>query len=87
MAASPVSSRCVYAGVVEESVYVAEEARGQGVGKALIQRLVQSTEAGDVWTLQTGIFPENEASLRLHQSKEFADFRTLRSDALTARNV
>ncbi len=71
VAASPVSSRCVYAGVVEDSIYVTEEARGQGVGKALMQRLVQSTEAGDVWTIQTGIFPENEASLRLHQSVAF----------------
>ncbi len=71
VAASPFSSRCGYAGVVEESVYVAEDARGHGVGKALIRRLVQSTEAGGVWTLQTGIFPENEASLRLHQCVGF----------------
>lgn len=71
VAASPVSGRCVYAGVIEDSVYVAEEVRGQGVGRALMHRLVHSTEAAGVWTLQTGIFPENEASIRLHQSVGF----------------
>ena len=60
VAVSPVSDRCVYGGVVENSVYVADEARGQGVGSALLERLVASTEAAGMWTIQTGIFPENE---------------------------
>jgi len=56
----------VYAGVLELSVYVAEAARGRGVGSALLAALVRSTEAAGVWTLETGIFPENTASLALH---------------------
>jgi L-amino acid N-acyltransferase YncA len=63
----PVSDRCVYGGVVENSVYVAERARGLGVGQLLLERLVASTEAAGIWTIQTGIFPENEASLRVHE--------------------
>ncbi len=70
-AASPVSERCVYGGVVETSVYVAGEARGSGVGRALLEALIRSTEATDTWTLQAGIFPENTASLRLHQACGF----------------
>ena len=70
----PVSDRCVYDGVVENSVYVAESAQGRGVGSALLDALVASTEAAGVWTIQTGIFPENEASVRLH---ERAGFRTI----------
>ena len=70
-AVSPVSGRCVYAGVVENSVYVAEEARGRGVGGALLAALVASTESAGIWTIQTGIFPENEASVRLHSSVGF----------------
>src|SRR4051812_27047403 len=66
VAVSPVSGRCVYAGVVENSVYVDEAARGQGVGRLLLERLIASTEAAGIWTIQTGIFPENESSLRLH---------------------
>jgi L-amino acid N-acyltransferase YncA len=65
IAAVPVSSRCCYAGVVEISAYVAEQARGQGVGAALLERLIESTEAAGVWTLETGVFPENEPSLVL----------------------
>src|SRR5262245_7574603 len=65
VAASGVSSRCVYAGVVENSVYVASDARGRGVGRALLEALIESTESAGVWTIQTGVFPENEASLRL----------------------
>lgn len=64
-AASPVSERCVYAGVVEVSVYVAAAARGRGVGGTLLSGLVQSTEAGGVWTVQAGVFTDNEASLAL----------------------
>ena len=73
-AVSPVSGRCVYAGVVEDSVYVAESARGRGVGRRLLAALVGSTEAGGIWTIQTGIFPENESSLALHRA---AGFRVL----------
>src|ERR1700751_3705324 len=62
-ALSPVSSRRVCAGVAEVSVYVAAAARGRGVGKALLQSLVQESEVNGVWTLQAGIFPDNAASL------------------------
>jgi L-amino acid N-acyltransferase YncA len=71
VAAGAVSERCVYAGVVEHSVYVAASARRQGVGLRLLERLVRSTEAAGIWTIQTGIFPENEASLRLHERAGF----------------
>lgn len=67
----PVSGRCVYAGVAEVSVYVAREARGRGVGGALLERLVRSSEEEGIWTLQAGIFPENEASVALHRSRGF----------------
>jgi L-amino acid N-acyltransferase YncA len=70
-AAGAVSERCVYGGVVEHSVYVAASARRQGVGLRLLERLVRSTEAAGIWTIQTGIFPENEASLRLHERAGF----------------
>ena len=71
VACSPTSDRCVYAGVLELSVYVAGSARGHGVGSALLRRAIGSTEAAGVWTLQTGIFPENEASLALHARHGF----------------
>lgn len=74
IAASAVSERCCYAGVVEHSVYVSPQARGQGVGAALLEAFIASTEAGGIWTIQTGIFPENTASLRLHHA---AGFRTV----------
>ena len=67
----PVSDRCVYAGVVENSVYVAEAARRRGVGRTLLDALVASTEAAGIWTIQTGVFPENEASVRLHERVGF----------------
>jgi len=70
-AAGPVSSRGAYAGVVEHSVYVAPGARGRGVGGTLLQALIGSTEAAGIWTLQSGIFPENTASLRLHEREGF----------------
>ncbi len=70
-ALSPVSSRCVYAGVAEVSVYVAPSAWGQGVGKQLLQTLVDSSETEGIWTLQAGIFPENEASVKLHEKCGF----------------
>lgn len=66
-ALTPVSSRCVYAGVAEESIYIAAAARGQGVGKILLARLVAESEAAGLWTLQAGIFPENTASIALHK--------------------
>ena len=70
-ALSPVSSRCVYAGVAEVSIYVAENARGQGVGKRLLTALIEASEAEGFWTLQAGVFPENAASIRLHLSCGF----------------
>jgi phosphinothricin acetyltransferase len=70
-AVSSVSDRCVYGGVVENNVYVAPEARGQGIGRLLLERLIDSTEAAGVWTIQTGVFPENEVSVRLHQRVGF----------------
>jgi phosphinothricin acetyltransferase len=71
VAAVPVSERCVYAGVVEHSVYVGPAARGRGVGTALLRTLIRSTEEAGIWTIETGIFPENTASLRLHRSVGF----------------
>jgi phosphinothricin acetyltransferase len=71
VAVSPVSDRCVYGGVVENSVYVSGEARGRGVGRLLLERLIASTEAAGIWTIQTGVFPENEASVRLHERAGF----------------
>jgi phosphinothricin acetyltransferase len=70
-ALSAVSGRCVYAGVAEVSVYVAAEARRRGVGRELLAALVESSERGGVWTLQAGIFPENEASVALHEALGF----------------
>ena len=61
----PVSSRPCYRGVLEVSAYVDEQARGRGVGATLLERLIESAEAAGVWTLETGVFPENEASLAL----------------------
>ncbi|MUL41729.1 metalloregulator ArsR/SmtB family transcription factor [Streptomonospora sp. PA3] len=73
-AAAPTSSRPAYAGVAETSVYVAQSARGRGVGKALLHKQVTAADTGDLWTLQTSIFPENKPSLALHHS---AGFRTV----------
>lgn len=70
-AAASVSDRCVYAGVVEHSVYIGSEARGRGVGRLLLQALIDSTESAGIWTIQSGIFPENTTSLQLHQSVGF----------------
>jgi L-amino acid N-acyltransferase YncA len=67
VAAHPVSSRPCYAGVVEHSVYVHDDWQGKGIGRALLERLFESTEAGGIWTIQPGVFPENEASLKLHE--------------------
>lgn len=70
-ALSAVSGRCVYAGVAEVSVYVAGDARGQGVGRRLLEELVAESERHGIWTLQAGIFPENAASVKLHQRVGF----------------
>jgi phosphinothricin acetyltransferase len=70
-ALTPVSDRCVYAGVAEVSIYVASDARGKGVGKALLNELIKSSEEHGYWTLQAGIFPENEASLIMHEKAGF----------------
>ncbi len=70
-ALSPVSRRSVYAGVAEVSLYVAERARGAGVGTQLMARLIAESEAAGIWTLQAGIFPENIASIALHQRAGF----------------
>lgn len=67
----PVSSRAVYAGVAEESVYIGENFRGQGLGLALLQHLVEASEANGFWTLQAGIFPENTGSIRIHEKCGF----------------
>jgi L-amino acid N-acyltransferase YncA len=67
----PVSARHVYRGVAEVSLYVAARARGRGVGKALLQALVQESEANGTWMLQAGIFPENKASIALHEACGF----------------
>jgi L-amino acid N-acyltransferase YncA len=70
-AASAVSDRCVYAGVVEHSVYVDPAAQGRGVGRQLLDALAESTEAVGIWTIQSGVFPENAASLAVHAAAGF----------------
>jgi phosphinothricin acetyltransferase len=72
-ALSPVSSRRVYAGVAETSVYVAPESRGQGIGRALLAALIQAAESNGIWTLQASIFPENRASIELHKALGFRE--------------
>ena len=72
-ALSPVSQRCVYGGVAEVSVYVAAESRGSGVGQTLLQALVKESEQNGIWTLQAGIFPENQSSLALHRRCGFRE--------------
>jgi L-amino acid N-acyltransferase YncA len=71
VAASAVSDRCVYAGVIEHSVYVHPAARGQGVGRQLLDALIASAEDAGIWTIQSGIFPENTASTALHLAAGF----------------
>ncbi|TMR05669.1 N-acetyltransferase family protein [Actinomadura soli] len=74
IAASPVSDRCCYAGVVEHSIYISPHARGRGVGARLLAAFIAATESGGIWTVQSGVFPENAPSLRLHAK---AGFRTV----------
>ncbi len=75
-ALSPVSGRCVYAGVAEVSVYVAQDCRGQGIGKALLDALIEQSEKIGIWTMQAGIFPENRASVQLHIKCGFREVGT-----------
>jgi phosphinothricin acetyltransferase len=70
-ALSPVSGRCVYAGVAEVSIYVAQSARGRGIGSALLAAMVRESECAGIWTLQAGIFAENEASIKVHERVGF----------------
>lgn len=70
-ALSPYSGRYVYCGVAEVSIYVAEPARGSGIGSTLLQTLIDASEAAGIWTLQAGIFPENTASIQLHRRGGF----------------
>lgn len=72
-AVSPVSSRAVYAGVAEVSVYVGNDSRGKGVGRELLESLVVQSERNAIWTLQASIFPENVASIALHKSCGFRE--------------
>ncbi|MDP9028632.1 MAG: N-acetyltransferase family protein [Actinomycetota bacterium] len=70
-AASPVTSRAVYDGVVEHSVYVADDHQGMGIGRQLVEALIARAESVGVWTIQSSVFPENETSLKLHESAGF----------------
>ncbi|SCF47269.1 GNAT family N-acetyltransferase [Micromonospora mirobrigensis] len=71
VAASPTSTRPVYAGVVEHSVYVHPAAQGRGAGRLLLDALISATETAGIWTVQSGVFPENTASLALHRRAGF----------------
>ena len=73
-AITPLSGRCVYAGVGEVSVYVSAGERGKGIGKQLLQTLIEESEKENFWTLQAGIFPENTASIAIHHA---CGFRTI----------
>jgi L-amino acid N-acyltransferase YncA len=70
-ALTPVSGRCVYAGVAEVSVYIHSASRGHGINKTLLQALITESESNGLWTLQAGIFPENTASIQLHEKSGF----------------
>lgn len=72
-ALSAVSGRCVYSGVAEVSVYVAAAARGNGIGRDLLRRLIEESEQHGIWTLQAGIFPENVASISIHRRCGFRE--------------
>jgi phosphinothricin acetyltransferase len=72
-ALSPVSSRCVYGGVAEVSIYIGRDYRGMGLGRALLMALITESEKNGLWTLQAGIFPENRASIDLHESCGFRE--------------
>lgn len=72
-ALSPVSSRCVYAGVAEVSVYVSQISKGKGIGSVLLKSLIEKSEVNGIWTLQSGIFPENVSSLKVHYKNGFRE--------------
>ena len=72
-ALSPVSSRCIYAGVAEVSIYIDERHRGRGIGAALMGALIEASERGGIWTLEAGMFPENTASAALHRRFGFRE--------------
>ncbi|MEU3044711.1 N-acetyltransferase family protein [Streptomyces diastaticus] len=76
VAASRVSDRCAYQGVVEHSVYVRSAARGRGIASILLKALIDSTEQAGIWTIQSGIFPENAASLAVHKRAGFRGIGT-----------
>lgn len=71
VALSPVSSRCVYGGVAEVSVYISKESRGRGIGKLLLGHIILASENEGIWTLQSGVFPTNLASIKIHESCGF----------------
>ena len=71
VALSPVSSRCVYGGVAEVSVYVSKKSRGKGLGKILLQHLITASEQQGIWTLQSGVFPTNFSSIKVHEAVGF----------------
>lgn len=73
VALSPVSNRCIYSGVVEVSLYIKSSARGQGVGKALLKAIIEESERIGIWTLQSGTFPENVASIALQKACGFRE--------------
>ena len=75
---APVSGRCVYSGVAEVSVYVDAAAAGRGVGTQVLAALIERSESRNVWTLQAGIFPENKASIALHERLAFEIIGTRR---------
>jgi L-amino acid N-acyltransferase YncA len=72
-ALSSVSSRCVYGGVAEVSIYIGQRYRGIGLGRALLMALITESEKNGLWTLQAGIFPENQASIDLHKRCGFRE--------------
>ena len=90
-ALSPVSGRCVYGGVAEVSIYIAAKSRGKGVGFHLMEQLITESEKAGIWTLQSGIFPENTPSIRLHEKSGFRFLgirkRIARKDGIWKDNV
>jgi L-amino acid N-acyltransferase YncA len=71
VALAPASPRACYAGVAESSIYVAESSRGRGIGHALMEAMIASADAGGIWTIHAGMFPENTASVALHERLGF----------------
>ena len=71
VALSPVSDRCVYGGVAEVSVYIHQDARGKGIGKLLLEKVIESSEENGIWTLTAAMFRENEGSIALHEKCGF----------------